>query len=1014
MAFDPFESGQATPVDEAKPAGGFDPFAGGQATPVDTPRKGPTDTSVDLSPMQRVGAALLGPAGLPYALSGKRPTGLGIDLALEAGIPATLQALTTEFSPVVQSGIGAIASGLGNILAQGRRLISGEQSGFSPGQVAASTATGAIPFAGPAANAERLGQFGLMQILKDAGIEGVKLGAVAASGEAVKTLVDEGRMPRLDEAGVPTLISAGAGTAIGGIRSAANAYRTAGMKVAENAADYSAVNHPPTPGMLLPDQLASSEQRAARANPTGPIAQSIDEVKGALTSGMQNVAPNPPEGAALFKQVSPIIGQISSTEAELGKLSGEAKAANEDAYQALADLGQKRAIRQATDNAAAQKTLTQQTKIADKVSQDAYTAQIKSVNKNAQDLALTRMIGGDEAIDPALNRDLAVEHVVKPTMAAKENYFAQQYSLVDNQARVFDTRPILDAAEEQASSLTGNIPRKANAAIAQVKNNLSGILVSLQDLRNTRSEILRTVRMGDFESDADERIAKGIASEITKQINAQATSALGEEAGNILRKTNSEYSAFSNAMDAPGVNAIFSKKPSDDYVRGVVSDMQKNGGVNADSYKNLQNVIDQVSGFKFNTPETGPAMQQGNELAANLRAHVQDMLKSSILYDSSQNIDGKLVVNGQQLSENLDKIAKTPGTAERLGFGGDESVTQLRKLFRDYADASKLDKSDMEDLFNLPAFKAASLPPAYGGAGPIVPIETLRSKALDQLKNQMADSQANNLLLRSANLKAAGAEEAAKATYQRAVATAQSVDGDLAALRSKYESLLQDPVAIAFNNPNLPKSGFNAFASALFDPAANKLENKEVGDLVNALRTSPNPQNQQMLKQLQSRYIEDKISAYQSTNKSTAALNSPDTNSIALFFSPANPSDAANEIERAKTLLDPEQFAALSEFSKTAKAISRYEKIGSAGEEPGKYTIPIFGRIRRGIESVADLVRDGQYGVASKLLADPAQFSASAQMVGDAANNSIPAFQKAAVGAGRTYADRQKQRQRNR
>ncbi len=938
-------------------------------------------------PLSRTGSSKL--EGRPQ----KPKAGLAADLLLEAGIPMGAQALTAEGAPLgITSAVGAGASALGNLLAQARRMVAGEQNDFSFGQLGQATATGAIPFAGPAKNAERVAR-PIVRAAVEAGKVGAKMAAVGYAGEAIKMEIDEGRMPTLGEAAMSTAVPAvlgGAGSLIG---SAAKSIATKGRRVAENAADYSSIGARPTPGMLLPEELATTEARIAKKNPTGPVADNIDQVYSSLKEGIQGVAPNPQEGAQIFNQASPLLGAVASTEQELAKLNEAAVAANEKAKAAYAQLGEARASQDETAKIMAREQ-------ADILSAEAFDKNLKSALDNAREIAVGRTTGGANGIDPATARDLMVEQVAKPARAAFEERSAQLYSGVDNMHPGFSAKPVLDYAENLAAQVTGGLPKKLESTINLVRENLGGENVSLQAMRNARAEILRKVRLNEFGSDSEERLIKGVASEITRQIDSQAVGALGEEAGDALKVANKFYKETIPLFDEIGVDALFASKPSDEYVRKMVNGI-KQAGINSDEYKNIQNLIVGIT-KGGGEGALSPELQQNlGELASVAKGHVNDVIKKSVIFDASRinpsSPNGELMVDGEELLKSLRQMGRVPGTLEQIGLGSPKQVAELETLFKKYPDASKLSGSEWEQLFSSGAFRAETLGGGYS-----------KVELSSKLGDMMAASQSDNLLLKAANLKAAGKTAKAETLFNDALKTVEDVGGNVAEVRSRYESLLKDPVAIAFNNPNLGDSDFNAFARSLFDPKANKVTNSDVAELASALRSSPSPDNKALLLRLQERYIADRVASYHSTPASSQALDRPNASGIAEFFNPANPGDASNEIERAKSLLSPEQMTALSAFSKTAKAVARYEKLGTTPVTPGSYDIPVVGQVRRGLDAIADLYREGKYEIAAKLLADPAKFSRIAIKVGDAgASAGSGAAQAGAVGAGRTITNRQ-------
>jgi len=462
--------------------------------------------------------------------------------------------------------------------------------------------------------------------------------------------------------------------------------------------------------------------------------------------------------------------------------------------------------------------------------------------------------------------------------------------------------------------------------------------------------------------------------------------ALGEDGGNGLLAANKFYREGKELFDQEGVDALFASKPNDGAVRKIIGGMEKSG-VNADEYKNVQNLIARIG-------------QESPGLAESAQGHLNDIIKRSVIYDASRvapGTTGELVVDGEALLSSMRKLGKVPGTLEQLGLGSQASLGELETLFAKYPEATKMTSKDWDTIFSSPAFRASVAGKPWS-----------KTELATNLNETLAASQADNQIVKAANLRAAGKVQEAQQVYGKAVDTLKGANGDVAAAQQKYESLLKDPVAVAFNNPNLSDSDFNSFAKALFDPKASKVTNQDVSQMADALRRSPNPANKDLLLRLQERYIADKVAAYHSTPVSSTMLKHPDADAVALFFNPVNPGDATNEIARARALLEPGQLNQLAAFSRTAKAVGQYEKLGIVPIKSGSYDIPVVGMVRRGLDAVADLYREGKYNLAAKVLADPAKFSKIAINVGDEISDDATILQQFGVGAGRVQSNRRR------
>lgn len=896
--------------------------------------------------------------------------GTAIDVGLESGIPLLAQVATAPLAETgLTSAVGAGASVLGNTLAQVRRYLAGEQDKMDYGQSAQAALTGAVPFAGPSATAARLTTRPLVKSLVDITANASKAGVIGGAGETVKTLIDEGRLPSLKETVVSSAIPATIAGGAFGLGSLAGHLVTQGERVGELARDYGATT--PTPGMLMPGKLAATEQRLVRENPASEVAGKYNRAYSGITEQMQSVAPNPAEGAEIFSAVSPLVGQLSKTEKELAKLNQSAQSATQDARAAAVKAREAQAASNEQASEAARSA-------AEGASNRALDANLQSALENARTIATNRIAGGAEGLDPATARTLFVEHVAKPVEAAFNEKAAQMYSTVDNLHPGFDASPILAEANKAAVELTGGAPKKLEHALDAVQHILNdpetGNMVSLQALRNARSELLRKVNLQEFGSSMEERLIKGVASSITSEIDRQASSALGDVGGEALRAANKFYRETRPLFDAKGVDVLFNKGTPDEVVRGMISGMEK-AGINSDEYKNLQTLISKIGEFN---PDLAKASQQ----------HVNDTLKRTILFDASHvnpaSRTGELTVDPSALVESLDKLGRVPGTLEALNLGTTVKVAELKRLLARYPEAPKMNRAQWEGLMDSPAFASA--------AG---------SSLSTQLAPALAEAQVQAQLVRAANLRAGGKIDRANADFQSALETARSVGANARSVQQRYEAMLKDPVTVAFNNPAIPETGFNAFAKALFDPKANALTNTDVRAMTDALRDSANPANRKILQQLQERYIADRIAQYHSTSATPEILQHPDADAVALFFNPIHPGDATNEIARARALLEPAQMNQLAAFARTAKAVREYETLGAVRVRQGSYDIPVVGELRRGLDAVADFYREGRYNLAAKLLADPNKFSSASVRVGQSGKTISDQIGGAAQGAGR-------------
>ncbi len=151
--------------------------------------------------------ALLGDIGLPANSTTQPLRGGGAiaDIAAEGGGATAGQvagALTGPFAPIAIPVLGGIGGGVGNYLAQKRRISSGEQAGVKTGEVLRSVITSAIPGGALAATGTRA-------LIR----EGGKQAAGGLLAKNVETAIDEGRLATPTESVLSTVIPAAGGAA---------------------------------------------------------------------------------------------------------------------------------------------------------------------------------------------------------------------------------------------------------------------------------------------------------------------------------------------------------------------------------------------------------------------------------------------------------------------------------------------------------------------------------------------------------------------------------------------------------------------------------------------------------------------------------------------------------------------------------------------------------------------------------------------------------------------------------
>jgi hypothetical protein len=130
-------------------------------------------------------------------------------------------------------------------------------------------------------------------------------------------------------------------------------------------------------------------------------------------------------------------------------------------------------------------------------------------------------------------------------------------------------------------------------------------------------------------------------------------------------------------------------------------------------------------------------------------------------------------------------------------------------------------------------------------------------------------------------------------------------------------------------------------------------------------------------------------------------LLEPKADEIAIFFNPANPGNKNNELERFHALFqnDPGAIDRVKQFGKMAKAMEEYEKMAKSPVLPASYNVPVVGEIRRGLDFLGDLYRQGKYDRLAKLMRDPREFALAQMLSGRNIQEATPAIIRGGLGA---------------
>jgi len=858
---------------------------------------------------------------------------------------------------------GYVLGGAGNVAAQGLKMVTGQQPSYNPIETAQTSAWGMMPIAGQASTMAR---YAAPSLAQRAGQFAGQMGELGIVGGGIASMpLLAGEQPTTTDVIVGSAAAPALGSAAKFLHSTGSAINEKAARAIEFLKSVTSKDIRPTPGMVRPEQFARFEEGMLASGNRPELQSKVDRVYEKLGGGIENIAANPSEAATVFEQVSKRVNEPIKLQKEISKLGTEVQVANQRADEAAASVRRinediQRGVIDAQDQAAQAAMMRQRD-----ASSEALTRTLREAQSKAIQLETARISGGGTGLNPAQARTELVENVIKPMDAAYSAHWDRMYDSFPADKAVFDTAPIVAKGNELLKKMGGEMTADPSGVMRRLTAALSGEegVASLNALRRVRSNLLETARSGGPDTSLVRGSMKQLAGFIGEELDRQAPKAFGADMAQQFKAVNSDYRNYSNLWDANGVEALFANNPNDRTVTNLVNSI-KESGVDGEAFANLRKLIANMASpqeARVVANEAGvPVITSVNAqvnapLASSLANHVNDLIRSNIINSTLDN--GR--VDPKKLVSVLSEIGNDPRALKVLKLPNNAQVDELKTLVQNYPEASRMSSEQWGDLF-----KSRSFSEAYNTG------ETIASL----IRAPMLDSALQNNIEKAVILKNAGRLDAAKESRDRAMEIARAAkknEGDVAAA---LKTLEDDPTYKVFaprGGMQVGTGNYQAVARSLFDPAAGELTNAYVSEISTALRQSADPAAKKLLKDLQGRYILDRLAASTEAPAMSEAPRRATATPVASLFGSGKKAQA--EYERAAALLEPEQLSALKEFSDIATSLRRYEAMGVAPKD--KYGDPIKqGPLKRGMEAIADMWRAKEYNKVAEALIDPEQY----------------------------------------
>ena len=846
-------------------------------------------------------------------------------------------------------GMGGGATGAlgGNILAQAVRMAAGQQpTGFSPKQAITSTLWGGVQ-PGNVRTPEST-----LQYLADIGATSGKMALMGGGIETAGTLATERRLPTAGELTVPMAVPA----ALGGLGQTIERYGGSMMRTANEAGGnllkfLRAGMETMTPGQLMPSKYGGYEYRRIRDYPAGQTAERAQETFDKFAEGLGKISGGAPqEPATVFEGLKRRIesGRLEEQIATLGKTAEEAQNAVTTAQRAV------QSIRATADT----RVLAEGRRVAN----EALDAAKEAALEKARQLSVQGMTGGAERMNPAEAYTTFRTQVLEPLQAAHQKHFDNLYGFFPSTEPVFDSKPFRASLKEILGQSFEKIPNT-------VREILSADSLSFNAIKKIKSELRNNANYANISPSAEEAAFRRANSEVVKESEAQADKAFGPAIGSQFKAVSQDYRRFSEIMDSPGMAPFQAKDFREAPVEQLVNSF-KDSGVKSTKFVEVMDAINNLASPQKTKVmyEVGlePSMASGQQaatlvtdtpsivdrqLAESLKGHLFTMIRGNILNQATDElgrIDPKRVV------ETLGMIGRNKGSLETLGLGSLGQVQELAGLIKQYPSADKMTAADWYALWSSPSFKKAF----EGG-------ETMAS--LIRVPLQQAE-------IKDLTMRAVYADQMGKkALAEEKLAQAMKAAGDNAAMRAQvqaqYDAFRQDPLFSVFNRGRgeaLSTESYNALKSTLFDPTSSKpIHNDYVREIMSGFRNSPKRADRELAQTLQNEYL----TSYLSQAERVGPYERMATDKLASIANPKTTA-AKNELERARAILDPDQFDRLKQVADAADVLNRYDAYGRAGI-PKDEAKSAAGMVKRGYYAIADLIRDGAYERAAEAILKP-------------------------------------------
>ena len=418
--------------------------------------------------------------------------------------------------------------------------------------------------------------------------------------------------------------------------------------------------------------------------------------------------------------------------------------------------------------------------------------------------------------------------------------------------------------------------------------------------------------------------------------------AAGEDLGELFSTVNSQWKKKMEFMDKPGVATLFEPSANNDSIYKIADGFLKGEGATSPEYRNLMEFADYLRPMS-------PAS------SGMLKSQIRDIVREAITTKSSQQMDsvsGNYFANFDDLVKNLEKVGAAPGALEELGFVDREMIQQAKDLTTRFKDATKMTAKQVDTLLANPLVAAA---------------KKRQGTWFRDTEKALADSQARNQIAEADLWGQLGDVDKAESAVKKAENTLAEAGFREDGARVLLEEYQNDPTKIVLNAAS--NRGVDQFFSTLLNTNSTEINNELVQKAMRAFPTVTQ-------EHIKSRLLADTLAKINSefpyfTNQrygidsekflqrfsdlSKQTVNDYRSRFVAVF------GDEAEEyLKKVETAADMMQ-----EAKRTAQT---YFKTQDTAKSAG-----LVGQARAALTAIPNLMRRGEYWMATKLMMPTAE-----------------------------------------